>query len=178
MTIVTGSLTDIATLTSAMKGVTAVISFLGAYPSLSAFITRTKTTPIADSFPSVFTAMRANGIKRILALSTPNFVSKDDKPSWSYWAYNLVPPFAVPQGSAEMKGIGKQVSSQKDLEWTVFRVPMMNDAEDEELKVAAGSLGEGFLGGLGLSRKSMIKWLLEELVARKFVCEMPALGNY
>jgi len=177
ITIVIGSLTSLSTLTDAMEGCTAVISMLGAYPTLSALVWRTTTTPIADSFPTIFAAMRAQNVKRILALSTPNFESKDDKPDWSWWAQKLMPPIVVPQGCAEMKGIGKQVSGQEDLDWTVFRVPFLNDG-GEELRIAAGVLGPENLGTKSLSRKSLAKWLLDELEERKYVHEMPVLGNY
>lgn len=160
-----------------MKGVTSVVSLLGAYPSLSAFIFRTKTTPIADSLPSVFEAMRDQGVKRIMALSTANFVVEGDKTDWGWSAYKLIPPAVVPQGCAEMIGIGRQVSEQKDLDWTVFRVPGLDNGE-EDLKVAAGLLGPEYKGSKYLSRASMSRWILDELVARKFIRETPELGNY
>ncbi len=89
----------------------------------------------------------------------------------------MLPPMFVPQGSAEMKGIGMQVAGQDSLDWTVFRVPMLNNGE-EGLKVAAGDLGPGFAGTRELSRASMARWLLEELEEGKFIHQMPALGNY
>lgn len=121
--------------------------------------------------------MKAAGVKRILALSTPNFSSKGDRLDWGWSVYNTIPPATVPQGCAEMKAIGEQVSGQDSLEWTVFRVPMLNNGE-EGLKVAAGDIGPGYEGTKALSRASMARWLLEELEERKFIHEMPALGNY
>ena len=68
-----GFLTDEEALKDAMTGMDTVVSFLGARLSPSAFIWRTKTTPIADSFPTISRAMTAQGVKRILALSTPSY---------------------------------------------------------------------------------------------------------
>lgn len=39
--------------------------------SFSNIFWRDRSTPIADSLPHVFKAMRANNVKRIVALSTP-----------------------------------------------------------------------------------------------------------
>jgi hypothetical protein len=63
--IVEGALNDAKVMESAMQGVTTVISFLGAYISLSHALLRTKPTPIASAFPVIFSAMRTNGVSRI-----------------------------------------------------------------------------------------------------------------
>lgn len=39
--------------------------------SLRYFLTRSTPTPIADSFPLIKRVMKKNGVKRLLALSTP-----------------------------------------------------------------------------------------------------------
>ena len=160
-----------------MTSVDTVTSFLGAYPSLSAFLLRTTTTPIADSFPAIFNAMRAKGVKRILALSTPAFYVAPEKLPWSWWFYGFLPPFAVPQGSAEMAAIGKQLAAQEDLDWTVFRVPQLtNGAAD--LPVAAGLLGEEFKGTKQLSRASMVEWVMKETEKGAWVRGAPVISNY
>lgn len=71
--IVEGALSDPKSLDIALRGVTIVVSFLGAYPSLYAFLARDTSTPIADSLETVIEAMKRNGVKRIMALSTPVF---------------------------------------------------------------------------------------------------------
>jgi nucleoside-diphosphate-sugar epimerase len=73
ISIVEGSLSDPKSLDEALKGVTIVVSFLGAYPSLQAFFTRDTSTPIADSFEGVIEAMKRNNVNRIMALSTPAY---------------------------------------------------------------------------------------------------------
>jgi hypothetical protein len=82
----------------------------------------------------------------------------------------------APQGNAEMKGIGEAVAGQGDLDWTVFRVPHLNDGGAEDV-VEAGYLGEGYKGGFELSRESMARWVLGEIVEGAWIREAPVLGN-
>jgi len=114
--VVEGSLTDEEALKDAMTGMDTVASFLGARLSPSAFIWRTKTTPIADSFPTISRAMTAQGVKRILALSTPSYPVSSEQKSWMFWLLGLMPPIFVPQGNAEMVAISRNVTAQSDLD--------------------------------------------------------------
>ncbi|KEF54468.1 uncharacterized protein A1O9_09635 [Exophiala aquamarina CBS 119918] len=199
--VVEGGLTDQAALEAALTDpaapVEAVVSFLGAYPTLSAFLLRTKTTPIADSFPILFAAMKKTSVKRILALSTPAWLVKEqqtgpkgaegetvefDKFPWSWWLAMKVPPLLIPQGHKEMEQIARRVVEEGQsggwgLKWTVFRVPHLNAGGADE-RVSAGIFGHGFVGTRELSRKSMVNWVLEEVEAGEWINKAPAIGNY
>ncbi|KAJ7770546.1 hypothetical protein B0H16DRAFT_1881545 [Mycena metata] len=176
--VVEGSLTDTDALSNAMEGVDVVVSLLGAYVSLSAFIFRTTTTPIADAVPGILSTMRAKGVKRIFALSTASF-SPDPAEVFSIGRSitGLMPKIMVPQGNAEMAAIAETVSAADDLDWTVFRVPHLTE-EAVELPVAAGNLGPDFKGGFNLSRASQALWILKEIEERQWVKKAPMLGNY
>ncbi|QDS78003.1 hypothetical protein FKW77_002453 [Venturia effusa] len=179
ITIITGQLDDPVALKSSLQnGITTVVSFLGAYISLSAFLYRTRETPIADSLPILFNAMRESDVRRILALSTPHALPQpQDVTSWAWWRYGLIVDFVAPQGNAEMKGIGERVSELgEEMEWTVFRVPHLNDGSAEE-EVEAGFLGEGFGGSMELSRASLARWVLGEIGEGRWVGKAPVVGN-
>lgn len=175
--VVEGSLTDERALKDAMTGVDSVVSFLGAYVSLSAFIWRTTTTPIADSFPTIFRAMKAQGVQRILALSTPSYEVSSEQKSWAVWLSGLLPLIFVPQGNAEMVAIARHVAAQSDLDWTVFRVPHLNNGP-ADVPLAAGLLGPDYKGTTELSRASMAHWVVEEIKKGEWIRGAPALGNY
>jgi hypothetical protein len=169
-----------------MEGVTSVISFLGAYISLTNFLTRDTSTPIADSLEStIIPAMRKAGVKRIVALSSPGGLRLpgDNVPYGKYWLHTYVAPKAVvPAGAAEMTRIGEVVSKAgDDLNWTVFRIPNLNDGDKEGVLkvVAAENVDEEFFkeGGLDLSRTSLVKWLLKELEEGAWVHKSPVVGN-
>jgi hypothetical protein len=61
--------------------------------------------------------------------------------------------------------------------WTVFRVPHLNSGSADE-RVSAGLFGHGFVGTKELSRKSMVRWVLNEIEAEEWINQAPALGNY
>ncbi|KAJ7151112.1 hypothetical protein C8R46DRAFT_493770 [Mycena filopes] len=176
--VVEGGLTDADALSKAMEGVDVVVSFVGGYPSLSAFVFRTKNTPIADSFPGILAAMRANGVKRILALSTPSFAPDSAEVFSLKWSlYCAGPKLLVPEGNAEMVGIAEAVAAADDLDWTVFRVPHLTE-ETADRPLAVGLLGPDYKGGIHLSRASQAVWILKEIDERKWVKKAPMLSNY
>ena len=176
--IVEGALNDVNRLSKAMQGVTVVISFLGAYLSLFHAVFRTTPTPIADSLPAIFDAMRSNDVSRILVLSTPSaFPQAGETLSWKYWFLTTVMPSVLaPQGKAEMKAIAERTSAQEDLVWTVFRVPHLNDWE-EDAQVTAGLIGPQYPGGIELSRNSLVKWILDEVQEREWLRQAPMVAN-
>ncbi len=75
-----------------------------------------------------------------------------------------------------MKGIAERTSTQSDLVWTVFRVPHLNDWE-EDAQVEAGLIGPQYPGGIELSRNSLVKWILDEVQERKWVRQAPMVAN-
>lgn len=76
-----------------------------------------------------------------------------------------------------MAAIAKLVAAQDDLDWTVFRVPHLNDGS-ADLPVWAGLLGPEYKGSLELSRPSQARWLLKEIEERAWIKGAPSLGNY
>ena len=181
--IVKGELSNTNALDEAMSsGITAVVSFLGAYVTFWPIILRrTEPTPIADSMPAVFDSMRKHGVKRVMTLSTPGgFPQPQENPSqipWKFWLLGYVmPKVVVPLGNSEMRKIGERTSRQDDLEWTAYRVPHLNEG-DASLEVVAGYVSHEFKGSTELSRGSLARWILRELEERKWVKKAPALGN-
>ncbi|KIW05402.1 uncharacterized protein PV09_03915 [Verruconis gallopava] len=178
ISVVQGQLNDPVAVGKAMEGVTSVVSFLGAYITLANFLTRSTDTPIADSLQTVFAAMRAAGVKRLMALSTPGgFQQPGERPSWLWWLLvHVIPKLVTPGGVAEMRRIGEVVSAQKDLDWTVFRIPHLNEGS-KDLEVRTGFIGAGYDGSWELSRASLVRWVLRELDEGKWTGRAPAVGN-
>jgi len=109
--------------------------------------------------------MRAQGVKRILALSTPSYHVGSEQKSWTFWLLGFMPPLFVPQGNAEMVVIARNVAAQSDLDWTVFRIPHLNNGP-ADLPVAAGLLDPDYRGSMELSRARMAGWVMEEIQER------------
>jgi len=130
--------------------------------------------------PTVCDAMREHNVKRILVLSTLGAFPQGNElrvTSWGWYLMGaLLPKIIVPQGHAEMAGIAKAVSKQEDLDWTVYRVPHLNEG-DGGVEVVAGHLGPEYKGTIELSRASLARWVLKEIEERKWVKGAPMLGN-
>jgi hypothetical protein len=82
-----------------------------------------------------------------------------------------------PQRTADCHAIATTIVAQGDLDWTIFRVPLLND-NDADLAVWAGLLGPTFRGTSYLSRGSLARWVLDEIEERNWVRKAPALGNW
>ena len=181
--IVTGGLSDAKALDQSMSnGTTAVVSFLGSYVSWpNVFLRRTEPTPIADTMPAVFDAMRRNNVKRVLTLSTLSGWQQPgeetSKLPWSFYIFTIFfPRFIVPQGNMEMHRIAEQTRKQNDLDWTVYRVPHLG-GDNPDKEVVAGLVTKGYRGTTELDRGSMVKWILQELRENKWIKQGPHLGN-
>jgi hypothetical protein len=179
--VVEGTLRDESALKDAMTGIDTVLSFLGAPLSLSALVLRIKTTPIADSLPTVFAAMRSQNVTRILALSTSAFQQtvggRPESLPWKFWLTRLFPPLLVPQGHAEMKAIAINILTQSDFDWTIYRIPYLNNGS-ADLPVAAGLFGPDYKGSMSLSRASLARWLLQVIDKGEWIRGAPAVANY
>ncbi|WVR06699.1 hypothetical protein IAU60_003731 [Kwoniella sp. DSM 27419] len=177
VTVVEGGLTDEKALDAAMKGVTSVVSFLGAYMSLTYLITRATPTPIAESMHVVKSVMQRHGVKRLLALSTPAHSMPGEMYSWAQWFTTQVfPPAIVPQGSAEMTAIA-EVCADPAFDYTIFRVPHLTNGP-ADAQVFAGLYNPEFKGTQQLSRASMARWVYQEIKKGEWIGQQPALGNY
>lgn len=189
---VEGALNDISAVKKALSPstdgtfptVTDVISFLGAYITLGPIFTRDKSRPIANAFESaVLPAMKEQNVTRILALSTPSALHTPQEAksmSWKWWFYTRIPPLLAPQGNAEMLGIANAIiaagSKDRELEWTVFRVPHLTSG-DTTAQVVTGQLDDRFEGSFDLSRGSLARWALEELDENAWIRGTPLLAN-
>ncbi|KAF7981582.1 hypothetical protein HWV62_32622 [Athelia sp. TMB] len=114
--------------------------------------------PIADDLKTVLKLMKVNGVRRIFALSTPSYFVPGET------------------GKAEMVAIAEAVAAEKDLDWTIFRVPNLTEASSD-LPVYAGLLGPDYTGSLSLSRGSQARWILKEMEDNAWIKQAPAIGN-
>ncbi|KEF61036.1 uncharacterized protein A1O9_02600 [Exophiala aquamarina CBS 119918] len=188
--LVEGSLADPQAIQKALAAdekfptATIVVSFLGAYMTLKPLFTRDKSHPIADAFTSsILPTMKASNVSRIIALSTPTgcYSAEEAKTvPWKWWFYMQMPRLFAPQGNSEMAGIANAVISvgnkDRDLEWTVFRVPHLTDGL-RDAAVVAGLLDQNYTASLDLSRGSLVKWMFNEVNEKAWIRGTPMLAN-
>lgn len=188
--VIVGSLTNAQVIKEALTAdetfppVNIVISLLGAYPSFTPLFTRDTSTPIADAFVStILPVMKSSRVSRIIALSTPTgYYSAEEAKSvpWKWWFYMQMPRLLQPQGNAEMAGIADAIinagNTDRDLEWTVFRVPHLTIGS-RDVDVVAGHLDQSYTASLSLSRASLVKWIFNEVKEKAWVRDTPMLAN-
>jgi hypothetical protein len=78
---------------------------------------------------------------------------------------------------ADCYAIATATVAQADLDWTIFRVPLLND-NDADLTLWAGLLGPTFRGTNYLNRGSLARWVLDEIEERNWVRKAPASENW
>ena len=77
----------------------------------------------------------------------------------------------------EMVGVGKQISSlsdRDDIQWGLFRVGGLTNGE--EAPVNATYLGSG-MDNTWISRASVARWVLDEVIEAKWVGKAPYICN-
>ncbi|KAF5345872.1 hypothetical protein D9757_006995 [Collybiopsis confluens] len=139
VTVIVGQLTDLDSLAKAMEGVDAVCSALG--PSVKKGPFHPSGEPLAHAYEGVIEAMKKNNVKRLFALGTASNEAPEDKSDIRFSA--LVTGVATFARNAykDVVKIGKNVSAEDQLDWTIVRVPVLNDHENRD--VIAGFIGDG-----------------------------------
>ncbi|KAK1229816.1 hypothetical protein PQX77_007119 [Marasmius sp. AFHP31] len=142
VTVINAQLTDIQKLEEALEGVDAVLSALG--PSVSKGPFHPSGEPLAKAYEGVLGAMRKRGVKRLLALGTASITAPEDKSDARFAA--LVAGVATLARNAykDVVAIGKTISAADDLDWTIVRVPLLNNKDGREIH--AGFIGDGKTG--------------------------------
>lgn len=177
VTLVEGTLTptDQTKLTSAMTGVSAVLSAIG--PSVK----EGPGTPIAEAYTVVLQAMRESGVKRLIALGTPSITDENDGFSLTYKAMvhgiALYAPNAykdIVKVGEVLRGANEGVESGNEIEWTIVRVPVLTSSNNRE--VVAGYIGDGKTG-VTLARAGFAAFVAGELLAGEWIREAPLLTS-
>lgn len=130
--------------------------------------------PITDGYKVIMPLLQKYAYTRTLFVSTASYRAPQDTFSLIYrlmvWSIYLFFPAAY----AEINGMTPlMVELPSELQWTVFRVPML--ANKEAGPVKAGFVGAGV--GWRIERKAMAEWVLKEMEEKKWVGKCPALSN-
>jgi len=172
VTIVEGQLTDVDQLSVAMQGVDAVLSALG--PAVKSGPFYPNDTPLAHAYTFVIEAMKKQHITRLIALGTPSMKDEHDQFSLAFTA--LVSGIAIFAHSAykDVVAFGETIRSHEDLEWTIARVPLLNDHDTRE--VVVGYVGDGKTGTT-LSRAGFAAFVVQELEKKEWCQKSPLVSS-
>jgi hypothetical protein len=118
--------------------------------------------------------MRAEGIKRIIALGTPSMPDSFDIHTWQLWLLRLVINTVGPGTYKDVRAFGDLISRADDLEWTIVRVPFLTTSPGKAY--AMGYVGDGKVGWF-LRREAYAQFMVDELEKRDWVKKMPLISN-
>ncbi|KAF2791001.1 NAD(P)-binding protein [Melanomma pulvis-pyrius CBS 109.77] len=172
VTTITGQLTDVAALEEAVQGgATTCVSFLG--PTIGQ--SKKGQTPIADAYKILLPLLQKHNYSRNMFVSTASYRAPQDVFSFLYslmiWSVYLFFNFAY----IEINTMTPLITALPvaEMNWTVFRVPMLKDGPSGPVK--AEFVGKGV--GMSLDRKALADWLLKEMEEGKWIGKCPAVSN-
>lgn len=166
--VVAGELTNLAALRSALEGCNAVISSIGPLPSQEPGLV------VTNAYKVILEAMRAQGVKRIIALGTPSIVDPVDPRGILAWLLPFLIKLAMPGLYKDIVAVGALFRQTEDIDWTVVRVPFLTNKPGTA--VNAGYVGDGKVGWV-LRRDAYAWFVMDELEKGEWVKRMPAISN-
>jgi len=180
LTIIQGSLDDTEALTAAIaRKPDAIISLLG--PATSDMVTYMKpwdrSTIFADTYRVIIEAMRANGVRRILAMGTLSIPEPKDRFSFLTAALVWVVYLMVHNAWHNIIYIGKTFdNAPPEIDWTVYRLGMISDGDYQA--VADGYIGDGKTTS-GVRRSELADWLVSQALSDEphWVREKPVVSS-
>jgi putative NADH-flavin reductase len=166
LTIIQGDALDLAAVEKVVAGADAVASVLG--PSKGA-------APLTNTrfIENIISAMKSAGVRRLVsasgagvgdALDTPGFVDKLIKFLLKTSARSMY---------EDMLTMASTIRTS-DLEWTLVRVPMLTD-DEQNGNIKVGYLGKGV--GMRLSRADMAAFILGQVESKDYVQKAPVISN-
>ncbi|KAK7185586.1 NmrA family protein [Paraphaeosphaeria sporulosa] len=169
-TIHTGQLNDAAAVEKAVaSGAKTCVSFLG--PVMSDL--KRGSTPITNGYATILPLLEKHAYERTLFISTASYRAPHDRFSLAYsfmiWGVYLFARAAYEEINAMTR---LMVALPSEMNWTVFRVPMLKSGEARAVK--AGMVGEV---GVMLDRKGLAEWVLREMEEGKWVGRCVAVAN-
>lgn len=167
LTVVQGELTDEELIEKAVKGVDAVISLLGPRGG-------SKSKPLTHGMQNIITAMKKQGVRRLIISSTLSAKDPNDKRTLRVkFSVNLV-KLTMHAAYEDIVSVAETVRNS-DLAWTIVRLNLLNN-KPKSGKVKVGYVGSGELGSW-ISRADIADFMLNQIQDTKYVQQAPAISN-
>lgn len=166
--IVKGELTDKDGISEAIKNAGVVISVLG--PDQ-----KTKGLIIANGIKNILDAMNRNGVKRLIAISTPSFKDKNDKFQFGFAFGVFMVKNLIKDTYENIVLAGKHIT-ESNLDWTLVRLPMLSN-KPATGKLNIGYTGEGKVNLFSLSREDLADFLIKQIGDTKYIKKSPVISN-
>jgi len=169
LTNIHGGLTDQAAIERTVSGTEAVISVLAPRGRGSS-----KGKPITRGMQNILDAMRQQGVRRLIIISTPGASDPNDLPDFRFKVLVTIAKLTDRAAYEEIVNIAATVRAS-DRDWTIVRVSRLNN-NPKSGKVRAGYLGRGQVGA-NISRADIADFMLKQVQDTKYLRQAPAISN-
>ncbi|KAH8086635.1 NAD-P-binding protein [Cristinia sonorae] len=175
VTVIEGQLTDIETLSRAVKGVDAILSALGPPASVTGALTYPSNTPLAHAYSAVIASMKEHNVQRIILLGTPSITDERDHFSARFAALVAGVATLAHNSYKDIVAVGDVVRKEgMALQWTIARVPVLTD--DPSKAVIAGYIGDG-KANTTIPRAAFAAFVLQELEESQWCQKAPLISS-
>lgn len=160
-----GNILDAAVVDVAIQGADAVVSALGP-------IGNKPTFEISQGMTHILNAMKKHNVRRLIVAAGAGVRDPLDKPKFIDHVFGLLLRLLSKNAVEDMKRTVNLVR-QSDCEWTVVRVPRLNNnPQQDKLKV-------GYIQDITtqVSRADMAAFMLKQLTDKTYIGQAPAISN-
>jgi putative NADH-flavin reductase len=165
--VVVGNVTDPAAASRVVGGSDAVVSALGHAQGSSHDV-------LARATANVIAAMRANGVKRLVVLSSPAVADAADRPGLFYRAARIVLRLVMPEVVRDHREQARLVE-ESGLAWTLVRGPLLFSDGPRTGRYEAGPITPG--SGVCISRAGLADFMVATAVDDEFVRMKPLVSE-
>jgi hypothetical protein len=125
----------------------------------------------------IFPILIANNYKRAMVLGTCSYPAPQDKGGLKWKLCVALVKVVGGNAYQEFRGLGEFIASQdvNQLQWTLFRVPFLTNGAEGPVNATYTGSGDD---GLFLSRKSLVRWVLQEMCEdSSWIGKAPAISS-
>ena len=169
VTVVTGRLSDAASVDRAVQGAGAVVSALG--PSLDRKATG---LPLVEGTRTIVEAMQRHDVRRYVGNGTPSVLDPREKPTWQTRLSTFMAKRFLRRAYDELVGMS-QIVMGSGLDWTIVRFLQPKDGP------AKGTVQHGFYGtdklSFGVTRADIAAFTAAQVDDDRYIGAAPAISN-
>ncbi|WP_088966122.1 NAD(P)-dependent oxidoreductase [Vogesella sp. LIG4] len=167
--VVRGELTDQILLREALSGADAVLSALG--PTSPQ---HPKDLPITRATQTIISAMKQQGVRRLITVSTGTASDPGDGFDWKIWLPAILVRLALPSSYQDIIGLANAVRAS-ELDWTMVRVALL------KTRPAADHLNVGLYGStkhsMTVSREDVAMFMFNQIENGRFISMAPGISS-
>lgn len=166
--IIRGDLTDITLLRVAIRDSVAVLSALG-----PTSVRHPQGQPITKAMEAIISAMKLEGVTRLIAISTGTAIDPHDSYDWKIRIPASAIKYLMRTSFDDIVSLADLIRAS-DIEWTMVRVAFLKDGP------ASGAINVGLYGStrhsMTVSRHNVAEFMFDQIEGRAWVRKAPGIS--